>query len=169
MKRTTYYNAVAQVHDQWPIKKALTLSDVDITHPFLTLSQQQVETHIVLYMTPHQQEQLRAVGPVGFNAQDDDTGEIHVMKLKWRGSFYNLIGKWGKIVCGNGLDVGQEIKLRWVGGCLHFSVPQQQVVAVSPVRTVVASMVHDRWPIKKVLTMSDGYQSSISSITLLFC
>ncbi|CAI9781767.1 unnamed protein product [Fraxinus pennsylvanica] len=155
MKRTSYYNAVAQVHDQWPIKKALTLSDVDITHPFLTLSRQQVENHIVVYMTPQQNEQLRSDGQVSFNAQDDDTGEMHIMKLKWRGSYYNLIGKWGKIVRGKGLDVGQEIKLRWVGGCLHFSVPQHQVVVVPPVRTVAAPLVHDHWPIKKVLTLSD--------------
>ncbi|KAK6156991.1 hypothetical protein DH2020_011239 [Rehmannia glutinosa] len=155
MKRTAYYNAVPQVQDQWPIKKALTFSDVDITHPFLTLSRQQVETHIVVYMTPQQQEHLRAEGQVGFNAQDDDTGEMSVMKLKWRGSYYNLIGKWGKVVRSKGLEVGQEIKLRWFNGCLHFSVPQQQIVAVPPIRMVAAPLVQDHWPIRKVLTSSD--------------
>ncbi|KAL7082373.1 hypothetical protein ACP275_14G094800 [Erythranthe tilingii] len=160
MKRTTYYNAIVpSVQDPWPIKKALTLSDVDITHPFLTLSRQQIETYIVVYMTPQQQEHLRAEGQVGLNAQDDDTGDMYVMKLKWRGSYYNLIGKWGKVVRGKGLDVGQEIKLRWFNGCLHFSVPQQQIVTVvqqvPPVRMVAASLVHDHWPIRKVLTSSD--------------
>ncbi|KAL2491123.1 Uncharacterized protein Adt_26751 [Abeliophyllum distichum] len=155
MKRTAYYSASPQVQDHWPIKKALTLSDVDITHPFLTLSRQQVETHIIVYMTCQQQQLLREEGQVGFNAQDEDTGDLYVMKLKWRGSYYNLIGKWGKVVRGKGLDVGQEIKLRWLNGCLHFSVPQQQVVLVPPIRTVTAPLVPDHWPITKVLTSSD--------------
>ncbi|XP_047957406.1 uncharacterized protein LOC125203150 isoform X2 [Salvia hispanica] len=157
MKRSSYYNAVPQVPDQWPIKKALTLSDIDITHPFLTLSRQQVETNIVVYMTPQDQEILRAEGQVGFNAQDDDNGDMYAMRLKWRGSYYNLIGKWGKVVRGKGLDVGQEIRLRWFNGCLHFSVPQQQIVPVPPpVRLVAAPpMVQDHWPIRKILTSSD--------------
>lgn len=158
MKRSAYYNAVPQVADQWPIKKALTLSDIDITHPFLTLSRQQVETNIVVYMTPQEQEILRAEGQVGFNAQDDDNGDVYTMRLKWRGSYYNLIGKWGKVVRGKGLDVGQEIRLRWFNGCLHFSVPQQQIVNAvpPPVRVVTAPpMVHDHWPIRKILTSSD--------------
>ncbi|KAL6545729.1 hypothetical protein OROGR_009603 [Orobanche gracilis] len=148
-------NAVPQVQDQWPIKKALTFSDVDIAHPFLTLSRHQVETHIVVYMTPQHREHLRAEGQVGFNAQDNDTGEMSEMKLKWRGSYYNLIGKWGKVVRSKGLEVGQEIKLRWFNGCLHFSVPQQQIVVVPPIRVVAAPLVHDHWPIRKVLTSSD--------------
>ncbi|KZV22713.1 hypothetical protein F511_05345 [Dorcoceras hygrometricum] len=155
MKRTTYYEAVAQALDHWPIKKALTNSDVDTTHPFLTLSRQQVEAHIVVYMTPQQEEHLRAEGQVNFNAQDDDTGETYVMKLKWRGSYYNLIGKWGKVVRGKGLEVGQEIKLGWFNGCLHFSVPQQQIVTAPPIRAVTTHMTQDHWPIKKVLTPSD--------------
>ncbi|KAJ8560365.1 hypothetical protein K7X08_004423 [Anisodus acutangulus] len=155
MKRAAYYSCVPQMLDHWPIKKALTLSDVDITHPFLTLSRQQVENHIVLHMTTEQQEHLRAQGQVDFNALDDDTGEMYVMKLKWRGSYYNLIGKWGRVVRGKGLDVGQEIKIRWENGCLHFSVPQQQIVAVPPIRMVVALVVQDHWPIKKILTLSD--------------
>lgn len=156
MKRIAYYDAVVpQMQDPWPIKKALTLSDVDITHPFLTLSRQQVEAHILLNMTQQQQDQLRSVGQVDFNAQDDDTGEMYLMKLKWRGSYYNLIGKWGKVVRGKGLDVGQEIKIRWANGCLHFSVPQPQVVNVPPLRMAAGPLIHDHWPIKKVLTLSD--------------
>ncbi|CAA0841513.1 Unknown protein [Striga hermonthica] len=96
-----------------PIKKALTFSDIDITHPFLTLSRQQVEANIVVHMTPQQQDHLRAEGQVSFDAHDDDTNEISSMKLKWRGSYYNLIGKWGKVVRTKRLEVGQEIKLRW--------------------------------------------------------
>ncbi|KAL3515676.1 hypothetical protein ACH5RR_022578 [Cinchona calisaya] len=158
MKRAAYYNTVSvpQAQEQWPIKKALTLSDVDITHPFLTLSRQQVDNHIVVHMPQQQQDHLRAVGQVDFNARDDDTGEMYVMKLKWRGSYYNLIGKWGKVVRGKGLDVGQEIYIRWANGCLHFSVPQQQIVAVPPpIRMIAAPPVQDQWPIKKVLTLSD--------------
>lgn len=124
MKRAANCNAVVQVQDNWPIRKSLTLSDVDITHPFLTLSRQQVETHIVAYMTPQQQELLRAESQVSFDAQDDDAGEMYVMKLKWRGSYYNLIGKWGKIIREKGLQVGREIRVRWDNGCLIFSVPQ---------------------------------------------
>ncbi|KAH6762606.1 hypothetical protein C2S52_020039 [Perilla frutescens var. hirtella] len=157
MKRSPYYNTAPQVPNEWPIKKALTLSDIDITHPFLTLSRQQVETNIVVYMTPQEQEILRAEGQVGFNAQDDDTGDMYTMRLKWRGSYYNLIGKWGKVVRGKALDVGQEIRIRWFNGCLHFSVPQQQIVPVQPQARVVPTppLVQDHWPIRKILTSSD--------------
>ncbi|XP_019170387.1 PREDICTED: uncharacterized protein LOC109165872 [Ipomoea nil] len=161
MRRTVYYSGVPQgpqVDEAWPIKKSLTLSDVDITHPFLTLSRQQVENHIVVHMTPQQQESLRAQGHIDFNAQDDDTSEMYGMKLKWRGSYYNLIGKWGRVVRSKGLDVGQEIKIRWDNGYLHFSAPQQLIPAVvTPVRMVAAHalVVHDQWPIRKVLTVSD--------------
>nr|GMD11315.1 uncharacterized protein LOC109165872 [Ipomoea batatas] len=159
MRRAVYYSAVPQgpqVDEAWPIKKSLTLSDVDITHPFLTLSRQQVENHIVVHMTPQQQEILRAQGHIDFNAQDDDTGEMYGMKLKWRGSYYNLIGKWGRVVRSKGLDVGQEIRIRWDNGYLHFSAPQQLIPAVvTPVRMVAAQAVHDQWPIRKVLTVSD--------------
>ncbi|KAL6501277.1 hypothetical protein OROHE_024924 [Orobanche hederae] len=162
MKRTTYFNSVLELPDLWPIRKALTLSDVDITHPFLTLPRQHVETHIVVYMSPQQQEHLRAEGQVGLNAQDDDTGDMYIMKLKWRGSYYNLIGKWGKIVRDKGLNVGQEIRLRWFNGCLYFSIsenhmigPAPQTLPVSTVRMIAAPLVHDHWPIRKVLTSSD--------------
>ncbi|KAL3635255.1 hypothetical protein CASFOL_019802 [Castilleja foliolosa] len=168
MKRTTYFNSIGEVPDLWPIKKALTLSDVDITHPFLTLPRQQVETHIVMYMTPQQQDHLRAEGQVGLNAQDDDNGDLYLMKLKWRGSYYNLIGKWGKIVRGKGLDVGNEIKLRWFNCCLYFSVSQQQqqlLIGSAPLAPVLPRMIaapppllvydQSQWPIRKVLTSSD--------------
>ncbi|EPS67649.1 hypothetical protein M569_07124 [Genlisea aurea] len=155
MKGSAYYTAPPLVQDPWPIKKALTSSDVDITHPFLTLSRQQVECHILSYMTPQQQEQLRAEAQVGFTAQDDDTGEVSVMKLKWRGSYYNLVGKWGKVVRGKGLQVGQEIKLRWSNGFLHYSVPQQQIVAVPSMRVAAPPILQENWPIRKALTSSD--------------
>lgn len=154
MKRT-YYSSVPQVQDPWPVKKTLTSSDVDITHPFLTLSRQQVENHIVLYMPQQQQDHLKAEGQVDINARDDDTGDVYIMKLKWRGSYYNLIGKWGKVVRGKGLDAGHEIRIQWLNGCLHFSVPTQQIVAPPPMRMVAAPLVHDHWPIRKVLTSSD--------------
>ncbi|CAA0841514.1 Putative B3 domain-containing protein [Striga hermonthica] len=151
-----YYNAVPQLlHDQWPIKKALTISDIDISHPFLTLSRQQVEAHIMVHMTPQLKDHLRAEGQVSFDTHDDDTNEIFSMKLKWRGSYYNLIGKWGKVVRTKRLEVGQEIKLRWLNSCLHFSVPQQQIVSVPPIRMVAFPLVHDSWPIRKTLTSSD--------------
>ncbi|VFQ81771.1 unnamed protein product [Cuscuta campestris] len=159
MRRTMCYNDVPEVvGEQWPIKKALTLSDVDITHPFLTLSRQQVENHIVVHMDPQQQEMLRSQGHVDFNGQDDDTGEVYSMKLKWRGSYYNLIGKWGKVVRTKGLGVGHEVKIRWDNGILHFSVPLRQLaMMVMPVQMVVRPppVVGNPWPIKKVLTLSD--------------
>ncbi|KAL6513176.1 hypothetical protein OROGR_020662 [Orobanche gracilis] len=162
MKRTTYFSSVLELPDLWPIRKALTLSDVDITHPFLTLPRQHVETHIVVYMSPQQQEHLRAEGQVCLNAQDDDTGDMYIMKLKWRGSYYNLIGKWGKIIRGKDLNVGQEIRLRWFNGCLYFSIsenhtigPSPQALPVSTVWMIAAPSVHDHWPIRKVLTSSD--------------
>ncbi|CAK9168270.1 unnamed protein product [Ilex paraguariensis] len=155
MKRPAYHNVASGVPDQWPIRKALTLSDVDITHPFLTLARQLVENHILVHLMPQEQERLRVEGQVDINAQDDDTGDMHAMKLKWRGSYYNLIGKWGKLVRAKGLDVGQEIKIRWINGCLHFSVSPKQVVAVPPLRMVTAPLAQDHWPVKKVLTLSD--------------
>ncbi|PSS29129.1 B3 domain-containing protein [Actinidia chinensis var. chinensis] len=155
MRRTTYHNAAPLAQDLWSIRKALTLSDVDITHPFLTLPRQGVEDHIVVHMSPHDREHLRNVEHVIVNAQDDDTGEAYVMKLKWRGSYYNLIGKWGKIVRVKGLDVGREIKIRWSNGCLHFSVSPPQNVVEPQIRIVAAPQEQQQWPIKKVLTLSD--------------
>ncbi|GMP39309.1 hypothetical protein CsSME_00010191 [Camellia sinensis var. sinensis] len=155
MRRTTYHNVASRGHDLWPIRKALTLSDVDITHPFLTLPRQPVEDHIVVHLTPQDRDHLRNVEHVSVNAQDDDTGGMYVMKLKWRGSYYNLIGKWGKIVRGKGLDVGREIKIRWANGCLHFSVSPQQNVAIPQMQIVAAPQEPQQWPITKVLTLSD--------------
>lgn len=109
--------------EQWPIKKALTLSDVDVTHPFLTLSGQLVREHILVHWTSEVRDHLRHRQQANFNAQDDDTGDFYVMKLKWCGTYFKLIGKWGKIIRGKRLVVGREIKLRWHNGCLHFTVP----------------------------------------------
>lgn len=155
MRRSRHNNAL-QVQDDWPIRKALTLSDVDITHPFLTLPRQPVETYILVHLTQLERDHLLNREQVAINAQDDDTGDLYVMKLKWRGSYYNLIGKWGRIVRSKGLDVGKEIKIRWFNGCLHFSVPQQQVLAIPPLQIIPAPVPHhDQWPIRKVLTLSD--------------
>ncbi|GJW32497.1 hypothetical protein Tco_0052529 [Tanacetum coccineum] len=41
---------------------------------------------------------------------------VFLMKLKWRGSYYYLIGKWGQIITGKTLEVGQEIRVRWDNG-----------------------------------------------------
>ena len=79
---------------------------------------------------------------VTINAKDEDTGEVHLMKLKWRGSYYNLIGKWGSIVRAKNLEVGREIKICWFNGCLHFSVPEWQVQAVTSLQDV-APLIHD--------------------------
>ncbi|KAA8536565.1 hypothetical protein F0562_029043 [Nyssa sinensis] len=155
MRRTTYRNVTSQEHDQYPIRKALTLSDVDITHPFLTLPRQPVEDHILVHLMPQDQEHLRNREQVNVDAQDDDTGDMYAMKLKFCGSYYNLIGKWGKIVRGKELGVGTEIKIRWANGCLHFSVPQQHIVAVPPLQIVSPPQEQLYWPIKKVLTLSD--------------
>lgn len=156
MRRSRHNNAV-NVQDEWPIRKALTLSDVDITHPFLTLPRQPVETYILVHLTQLERDHLLNREQVAINAQDDDTGDVYIMKLKWRGSYYNLIGKWGRIVRSKGLDVGKEIKIRWYNGCLHFSVPHQQVLSVPPLQIIPAQPVvhHDQWPIRKVLTLSD--------------
>ncbi|XP_071699052.1 putative B3 domain-containing protein At3g28853 [Rutidosis leptorrhynchoides] len=110
--------------DDWPIRKVLTSSDVDINHPFLTLPGKSVDDHILLYWASQAREQLRNEHQINVNARDDDTGDVYLMKLKWRGSYYNLIGKWGQIIRGKMLQVGQEIKVRWDNGCLVFSVPQ---------------------------------------------
>ncbi|XAR49372.1 hypothetical protein NMG60_11032555 [Bertholletia excelsa] len=156
MRRTAYPSVALRGQELlWPIKKVLTLSDVDITHPFLTLPRQPVEEHIIVHLSPQDQDHLRIVNHVSVCAQDDDTGDIYMMKLKWRGSYYNLIGKWGKIVRGKELDVGREIKIRWANGCLHFSAPQQQSVVLPPVQIVAAPQEQLQWPITKVLTLSD--------------
>ncbi|XP_059648186.1 uncharacterized protein LOC132294375 [Cornus florida] len=155
MRRTTYHNVAPRGQDYWPIRKVLTLSDVDITHPFLTLPRQPVENHILVHLSPQDQDHLRNNQQLNIHAQDDDTGDMYMMKLKFRGSYYNLIGKWGKIVRGKGLGAGNEIMIRWVNGCLHFSVPQQQIVVVPPLQIVPAPQEQHRWPIKKVLTLSD--------------
>ncbi|XP_071691549.1 uncharacterized protein [Rutidosis leptorrhynchoides] len=154
MRRSRHNNAL-QVYDEWPIRKTLTLSDVDITHPFLTLPRQPVETYILVHLTQLERDHLLNRDQVAINAQDDDTGDVYVMKLKWRGSYYNLIGKWGRIVRSKGLDVGKEIKMRWFNGCLHFSVPQH-VLSVPPLQIIPSPVLHhDPWPIRKVLTLSD--------------
>ncbi|XP_076906764.1 uncharacterized protein LOC143562994 [Bidens hawaiensis] len=153
MRRSRHTNAL-QVQDEWPIQKALTLSDVDITHPFLTLPRQPVETYILVHLSQLECDHLMNREQVPINAQDDDTGDVYIMKLKWRGSYYNLIGKWGRIVRSKGLDVGKVIKIRWSNGCLHFSVPQQ-ALSVPPLQVIPAPAVHDQWPIRKVLTLSD--------------
>lgn len=155
MRRSRYHNVSNQGLDEWTITKALTLSDVDVTHPFLTLPRQPVENHILVHLTQLEQDMLMNKEQVNVNAKDEDTGEVHLMKLKWRGSYYNLIGKWGSIVRAKKLEVGREIKIRWVNGCLHFSVPEQQVQAVTPLQDVAPPLLHDHWPIKKVLTLSD--------------
>ncbi|XP_058190402.1 uncharacterized protein LOC131307752 [Rhododendron vialii] len=155
MRRTTHQNVASRGPDLWPIRKALTLSDVDITHPFLTLPRQPVEDHIVVHLAPQDRDHLRNLEHVIVNAQDDDTGDTYMMKLKWRGSYYNLIGKWGTIVRGKGLVVGREIKIRWRNECLHFSVSPQQDVVVPQRQIVAAPQEQQQWPIKKVLTFSD--------------
>lgn len=155
MRRTTHQHVTSRGPDLWPIRKALTLSDVDITHPFLTLPRQPVEDHIVVHLAPQDRDHLRNLEHVIVNAQDDDTGDSYIMKLKWRGSYYNLIGKWGTIVRGKGLVVGMEIKIRWRNGCLHFSVSPQQDVAVPQMQIVAPPPEQQQWPIKKVLTLSD--------------
>ncbi|KAI3803892.1 hypothetical protein L1987_32056 [Smallanthus sonchifolius] len=152
--RRSRHNSALQVQDDWPIKKALTLSDVDITHPFLTLPRQPVETYILVHLTQLECDHLMNREQVPINAQDDDTGDAYIMKLKWRGSYYNLIGKWGRIVRSKGLDVGKVIKIRWFNGCLHFSVPDQ-VISAPPLQVIPAFVSHDQWPIRKVLTLSD--------------
>ncbi|CAH9082176.1 unnamed protein product [Cuscuta europaea] len=136
------------VDNFWPIKKVLTLSDVDINHPFLPLPHQQVEDHILVHWTPQQQERLRKEDHVVVNTQDYDTGEGYQMKIKPKGNFYNLIGKWGVIIRQKGLGVGEEIRIRWENECLYFSVPQEHY-------NTTPSSVVDNWPIKKALTLSD--------------
>ncbi|XP_047311128.1 uncharacterized protein LOC124914589 [Impatiens glandulifera] len=156
MRGTMYSNTVLQGQDLWPIRKTLTSSDVDVTHPFLTLPRQAVEDHILVHLTPFDQDHLRSIHHVTINVQDDDNGDKYQMKLKWRGSYYNLIGKWGKVVRGKGLGVGNEIMIRWVNGWLHFTVPQEiNVRLVQPPQPVVPLQEPLYWPIKKVLTLSD--------------
>lgn len=155
MRRARSYNVSSQGQDGWTIRKTLTLSDVDITHPFLTLPRQPVENHILVHLTQLERNQLNNREQVTINARDEDTGETHVMKLKWRGSYYNLIGKWGKLVRAKGLDAGREIKLRWFNGCLHFSVPNLQVPTAIPIPMIAPQIHREQWPIRKVLTLSD--------------
>lgn len=143
------------VHNHWPIRKVLTLSDVDTNHPFLPLTRKSVEDHIIVHWTPQQRELLRNEEQVNLNARDVDTGDIYVMKLRWRGNYYNLIGKWGKIIRSKGLGVGKEIKIRWANGCLNFSVPYDHVVVQTQPQTPVMLSQQDDWPIRKVLTSSD--------------
>nr|GEW06769.1 hypothetical protein [Tanacetum cinerariifolium] len=102
-----------------------------------------------------QRELLRNKEEVNLNASDVDTDEIYVMKLRWRGNYYNLIGKWGKIVRRKGLGAGKEIKIRWANGSLNFYVPYEPVV-VQTSMPVMMSHHHDEWPIRKVLTLSDA-------------
>ncbi|GKC95401.1 B3 DNA binding domain-containing protein [Tanacetum coccineum] len=87
--------------EQWPIRKALTLSDVDKNHPFLILPGRGSQAR----------EQLRNDLQINVNVRDYDTGVSFLMKLKCCGSYYNLIGKWGQIIRGKGLEVGQEIRV----------------------------------------------------------
>nr|GEV82686.1 ribonuclease H-like domain-containing protein [Tanacetum cinerariifolium] len=70
-----------------------------------------VEDNIFLYWESHIREHLRNEHQFNVNAQDDNTGDVFLMKLKWRGSFYNLIGKWGQIIRGKTLEVGQDIRV----------------------------------------------------------
>ncbi|XP_073019705.1 putative B3 domain-containing protein At3g28853 [Primulina eburnea] len=139
--------AAPSSQDYWPIKKVLTSSDVDPNHPFLPLPRRSLEEHILVHWLPQERERLGKEEQVSINARDYDTGDIHGMKLKWRGNYYNLIGKWGNIVRNKGLEVGKEIIIRWTNNCLYFSVPEE--------RNTPTSSGHDNWPIKKALTLSD--------------
>lgn len=150
MRRSRNHSVSNQGLDEWTITKALTLSDVDVTHPFLTLPGQPVENYILVHLTQLEQDMLMNKEQVSINAKDEDTGEVNLMKLKWRGSYYNLIGKWGTIIRAKNLEVGREKKIRWVNGCLHFSVPEQQAQAVTPLQDVAPQLLHDYWPITKV-------------------
>lgn len=152
MKRRRHDNVVPHGEDIWPIRKVLTSSDVDITHPFLTLPRQPVEDHILGYLTLQEKEHLQSLNYVDLNVVDDSSDDIYVMKLKWRGSYYNLIGKWGKIVREKGLSMGNEIKMRWSNGLLQFSIPQQANQLVED--QIIVNNIQE-WPIKKVLTFSD--------------
>lgn len=155
MRRRRTHNGVPHGEDIWPIRKVLTSSDVDITHPFLTLPRQPVEDHILVYLTLQEKEHLQTVNYVHLNVLDDSTGDMYVMKLKWRGSYYNLIGKWGKIVRAKGLSMGMEIKMRWTNGFLQFSVPPQPNHVLPLAHFVSPPLEFEEWPIKKVLTFSD--------------
>ncbi|GKC77914.1 B3 DNA binding domain-containing protein, partial [Tanacetum coccineum] len=130
-----------------PIKRVLTLSHVDTNYPFLPLTRKQVKDHIFVHWTPQQRELLGNDEEVILYARDVDTDEIYVMKLRWRGNYYNFIGKWGKIVRRKGHRAGKEIKIPWANGSLNFSVPYEPVVQTSIV--VMMSHHHDKWPIRK--------------------
>ncbi|GKA76251.1 hypothetical protein Tco_0782712 [Tanacetum coccineum] len=81
-----------------------------------------VQTSMAVMMSHRHDEWPIRKHQIIVNAQDDDTGDVFLMKLKWRGSYYNLIGKWGQIIRGKTLEVGQEIRVRWDNGYLVFSV-----------------------------------------------
>ncbi|GKA76249.1 B3 DNA binding domain-containing protein, partial [Tanacetum coccineum] len=100
-----------------------------------------------LHLTQFKRDQLANKEQVAIDDQDDDTDEIYVMKMRWRGNCYNFIGKWGKIVRRKGLKAGKEIKIRWANGSLNFSVPYEPVVQTT--MAVMMSHHHDEWPIRK--------------------
>ncbi|XP_057977997.1 uncharacterized protein LOC131164661 [Malania oleifera] len=151
--RITYHSVAPQEQDLWPIRKALTVSDVDVDHPCLTLPRQPVEDHILMHQMHQAHDHLRNADLINVNAQDDDTGEFYDMKLRRCGTYYKLSGKWGKIIRKKGLDVGTEIRMRWDNGWLHFSVPNVRIVV--PQEQNIAPLDQDLWPIKKALTLSD--------------
>ncbi|GKC87686.1 hypothetical protein Tco_1148335, partial [Tanacetum coccineum] len=70
---------------------------------------------------------------------------VFLMKLKWRGSYYYLIGKWGQIISGKTLEVGQEIRVRWDNGRwqkkMHFLLTTLKVVYV--LTTPMPELVED--------------------------
>ncbi|CAA0814049.1 Unknown protein [Striga hermonthica] len=104
-----------------PPVPVLISSHVDPTHPFLHLPCKLVEDHILVQWAPLERERLRKEEHVCINAWDYDTGDTHEMELRWHGNYYYLIGKWWNIVRHRGLVVGQEIRLRWMNGCLYLS------------------------------------------------
>ncbi|GJY51702.1 hypothetical protein Tco_0442549 [Tanacetum coccineum] len=60
-------------HDEWPIWKVLTLSDVDIKHPFLTLPGKSIDDHILLYWVSQAREHLRNEHQINVDTRDDYT------------------------------------------------------------------------------------------------
>ncbi|KAL2537000.1 uncharacterized protein Fot_18391 [Forsythia ovata] len=77
-----HYVSTASELGNWPIKKALTLSDVDTNHPFLTLPGKAVDDHILFYWTQQGWEQLRNEHQISYSARDNDTDDLYMMKLK---------------------------------------------------------------------------------------
>nr|GEW66577.1 copia protein [Tanacetum cinerariifolium] len=53
----------------------------------------------------------KALPTYRFNYLVRRLGDVFLMKLKWRGSYYNLISKWGQIIRRKTLEVGQEIRV----------------------------------------------------------